>query len=78
MLLDKEAEATLLQQRTRDEYAFYEYPKALYRDRPKGFKPLKEGNWVPDAPFETVIVEDVDGELAALDQGYRTTPYKAG
>lgn len=73
---DKEFETRLLEQRTKGEHEHYEYPKALYRDRPKGFKPARDGGWVPEPSFETLIVNDVDEELTALDGGWRLTPLK--
>lgn len=58
-----------------DEYEFHEYPKCLYRDRPKGFKPVKDGGWVPEPQFMTLVVNDAAEELTALDDGWRLTPY---
>jgi hypothetical protein len=77
-MTDEQQQAAIQKLRTADEYDFFDYPKVLYRDRPKGFKPPTTGAWVPDEPFETLIVEDEAAELAALDDGYRTTPVKAG
>jgi hypothetical protein len=59
-----------------DEYAFHEFPKVLYRDRPKGFKAPKEGGWVPPEPFETLIVTSHEDEADAIEQGWRLAPVK--
>lgn len=69
--------ARTLEMRSRDEYEFQEFPKLLYRDRPKGYKAPKEGAWVELSPFETLIVNSAEEEAGAIDQGWRFTPTKA-
>lgn len=74
--VDAAERARILQMRTDNQYEFAEYPKALYRDRPKGFKPPKEGNWVEEPPFETRIVSGAEEEAEAINDGWRLTAAK--
>jgi hypothetical protein len=54
-------DAEILELRSKDQYDFMEYPKAVYRDRPKGWKAPREGAWVEPAPFETMNVNSARG-----------------
>jgi hypothetical protein len=69
-------DAEILELRSKDQYDFMEYPKAVYRDRPKGWKAPREGAWVEPAPFETMNVNSAEEEQAALADGYRLTAEK--
>lgn len=74
---DEKLAAQIHAERDEGQYSFHEFPKILYRDRPKGDRPKPDGGWVPPEPFMTHIVNSAEEEAAAIDEGWRLTPTRS-
>lgn len=70
---DEKMAAAIQAERQNDQYSFHEFPKILYRDKPKGFEKREIAGWVPPAPWETLIVNSNEDEAAAVEDGWRPT-----